>query len=209
VGWDRALFRWINGLAGHVPFLDHLFVGIASDYFMIIAMCLVLVVMWFGTREQSQRRDNQLAVIAAMSSLGLATGMVALINLIFVKNQVLAGTALSNLFNRLRPFEAEPSVQLLFYRPTDPSFPSNMAAVVFGLAIAVWLKNRKAGGWLLGMACLAGFARIYVGIHYPVDILGGVIIGLLGVALAFALIKLLWPVKRLLFWILEKLYLGG
>ncbi len=209
MGWDRALFRWINGLAGHFPLLDRIVIGIASDYFIIVVMCLVLVVMWFGTRDQERRRDNQLAVIAAMSSLGLAAAMVALINLFFVNNNVLAGTALANLFNRQRPFEVEPGATLLFYRPTDPSFPSNMAAVVFGLAIAVWLKNRKAGSVLLGMACLAGFARVYVGIHYPGDILGGAFIGLMGAALAFALIKLLWPVKRLLFWVLERLYLAG
>lgn len=206
---DRALFRFINGLAGHLPLLDTIFSGIASDYFMIVTMCLVLVAMWFGTRNQSQRRENQLAVIAAMSSLGLATGMVAIANLLFVKNSVLIGTALNNLFNRPRPFEVEPGVTLLFYRPTDPSFPSNLSAVVFGLAIAVWVKNRKVGQWLLGMAFLAGFARVYVGIHYPGDILGGVLFALLGVALAYALIKLLWPLKRLLFWVLEKLHLGS
>jgi undecaprenyl-diphosphatase len=209
VGWDRALFHWINGLAGHVPLLDYILIGIASDYFIIVIMCLVLVVMWFGTPEQHLRRENQLAVVAAMSSLGLASAIMGLILVFFVWNNVLEGTALANLFNRPRPFEVESGVNLLFYRPTDPSFPSNMAAVVFGLAIAVWLKNKKVGSLLLGMACLVGFARIYVGIHYPGDILGGAFVGLLGVAWAFALIKILWPVKRLLFWVLEKLYLAG
>jgi undecaprenyl-diphosphatase len=144
-----------------------------------------------------------------MSSMGLATGFVALSNLLFVRNSVLAGTALNALFNKPRPFDAEAAVNLLFYRPTDPSFPSNMAAVVFGLAIAVWLRNRKVGFWLMGMATLASFARVYVGIHYPADILGGAFFGLLGVGLAFLLIKVLWPVKRFIFWALEKLYLGG
>ena len=205
---DKAIFHWINGLAGHVPLLDNFFVGIASDYFMIVAMCLVLVSMWFGTSVQSQRKENQLAVIAAMSSLGLATGFVALANLFFVENHLLEGTILADIFNRPRPFEVESNVHLFFYRPTDPSFPSNLAAVVFGLAIAVWVKNRKVGWWLLGMAGLASFARIYVGIHYPGDILGGFIFGLFGAAIAFALIKLLWSVKRLLFWVLERLYFG-
>lgn len=207
-GLDKAIFHWINGLAGHVPLLDHLFIGIASDYFIIVAMCLVLVAMWFGSSIQSQRKENQLAVIAAMSSLGLAAGFVALANLFFVENHLLEGTVLSDIFNRSRPFEADHGVNLFFYRPTDPSFPSNLAAVVFGLAIAVWIKNRKVGWWLLGTAGLASFARVYVGVHYPGDILGGLIFGLFGVAIAYFLIKLLWPVKRLLFWILDKLYLG-
>ena len=208
MAWDKALFHWINGLAGNIPALDRFFSGVADDYFIIITMCLVLVVMWFGTRDQKTRRENQLAVIAAMSSLGLATGMVALANLFFVSNRLLGGTALSAVFNRPRPFEME-AVTLLFYRPTDPSFPSNMAAVVFGLSIAVWVKNRRVGAWLLGMACLASFARIYVGIHYPMDIVGGALFGLVGVILAFTLIKILSPIRRFIFWVLEGLYLGG
>jgi undecaprenyl-diphosphatase len=84
-----------------------------------------------------------------------------------------------------------------------------MAAVVFGLAIAVWLKNRPVGFWLMGMATVASFARVYVGIHYPGDILGGAFFGLLGVGAAAFLIWFLWPVKRFIFWSLEKLYLGG
>ncbi len=209
MAWDKALFHWINGLAGHVPIIDRFFAGVADDYFIIITMCLVLVAMWFGTREQSERQQNQLAVIAAMSGLGLATGLVALANLFFVDKNLMAGTGLNALFNRPRPFEVEAGVNLLFYRPTDPSFPSNMAAVVFGLAIAVWIKNRKVGYWLLGMATLVSLARVYVGIHYPGDVLGGALFGLMGALLAYALLTLLWPIKRLLFWVLEKLYLGG
>jgi hypothetical protein len=48
MSWDRALFNLINGLAGHSRLLDRLMAGVADDYFMIITMCLVLVVMWFG-----------------------------------------------------------------------------------------------------------------------------------------------------------------
>jgi undecaprenyl-diphosphatase len=209
LGWDSTVFHWINGLAGHWQPLDRLFSGIADDYFMIITMCLVLVAMWFGTRNQHQRQQNQLAVVAAMSSLGLATGMVALANYLFVSHHFLAGTELSNIFNRPRPFVVESSVNLLFYRPSDPSFPSNMAAVVFGLAIAVWIKNRKMGWLLVGMAALACFARVYVGIHYPGDIMGGIFFALFGVGLAFFLLAVLWPLKRLIFWVLEKLYLSG
>jgi len=209
VGLDRALFRWINGLSGHFSWLDNTISGFASDYFMIVAMCLVLVAMWFGTRDKQKRLDNQVTVAAAMISLGLSSAMVALLNIFFVTNHMFEGTTIANLFNRPRPFNAEVGVNLLFYCPTDPSFPSNLAAVVFGLAFAVWLKNRKVGGWLLGMGALAALARVYVGIHYPGDMLGGAIIGLMGTAFAYGLIRIFWPIKRLLFWVLERLYLGG
>ena len=209
MGWDRAVFHWINGLAGHFPPLDYVLIGVASDYLVIISMCLVLVAMWFGTRDQQQRRENQLSVTVAMSSLGLATAAVALANLFFEKNSTLEGTAIHALFNRPRPFEVEEGVALLFYRPTDPSFPSNLTAVVFGLAIAVRLKNKKVGNLLLGVALLASLSRVYVGIHYPGDILGGILFAFIGVGWALVMFALFRPLKRLLFWVLEKLYLGS
>jgi membrane-associated phospholipid phosphatase len=120
------------------------------------------------------------------------------------------GTLIHSIFNRPRPFATSGlSVHLLFYRPTDPSFPSNLAAVVFGLALAVWLMNKRMGTWLLIMAFVACFARIYVGIHYPSDILGGAAFGVVGVALTYFLFWAISPLVRLLKWILKALYLAG
>jgi len=211
VAWDKALFQWINGLAGHVPFIDRLFTGLADDYFVIVAMCLVLVGMWFGTRKTEERPRNQLAVLMAMASLGIASGLVAWCNLLFVQNDILPATPLHEIFTRPRPFDPSSglAVNLLFYRPSDPSFPSNLAAVVFGLALAVWVVNRRMGTWLLLMAFVACFARVYVGIHYPSDILGGAAFGVLGVALTWLFFWLLRPLVRLIMWILKALYLAG
>jgi undecaprenyl-diphosphatase len=211
VSFDGRLFSWINGLAGHVPAIDGLFSGLADDYFMIVAMCLVLVGMWFGTRSPEERERNQVAVLKAMSSLGIASGLVAWANVIFVGAGKYPGTLIHEIFNRPRPFDPSSGldVNLLFYRPTDPSFPSNLAAVVFGLALAVWLMNKRTGTWLLIMAFVACFARVYVGIHYPSDILGGAAFAVVGVALTYFLFWALSPLVRLLRWILKALYLAG
>jgi undecaprenyl-diphosphatase len=210
VTFDERLFTWINGLAGHVHFIDRLFMGLADDYFMIIAMCLVLVGLWFGTRKPEERERNQVAVLKAMASLGIASGFVAWANVIFVGEDKYPGTLMHSIFNRSRPFATSGlSVHLLFYRPTDPSFPSNLAAVVFGLAIAVWLMNKRAGTWLLIMASVACFARVYVGIHYPSDILGGMAFAVAGVAVTYFLFWALSPLVRLIKWILKALYLFG
>ncbi len=207
---DLRLFSWINGLGGHVPALDRLVSGLADDYFMIIAMCLVLVGMWFGTREAAERARNQMAVLKAMASLGIASGFVAWANVIFVGDNKFPGTSLHEIFNRSRPFvQLGPTVVHGFYQPTDPSFPSNLAAVVFGLALAIWLMNKRWGTWLLGMAFVACFARVYVGIHYPSDILGGFAFAVAGVAAAYFLFWALSPLVKLLKWILKALYLAG
>ncbi len=166
VSIDETLFEWVNGLSGHVAIIDRIFSGLADDYFMIIAMCLVLVAMWFGTRQPEERERNQIAMLKAMASLGIASGFVAWANAIFVGDNKFPSTLIHEIFNRPRPFDPASgmSVNLLFYRPTDPSFPSNLAAVVFGLALAVWLMNKKAGTLLLVMAFVACFARVYVGV---------------------------------------------
>jgi undecaprenyl-diphosphatase len=210
VAWDKALFRLVNDLAGHFLPLDRFMAGLADDYFMVISICLVLVAMWFGTRRQEERARNQRTVLLAMAGMGIATGLVALANLLFVREHLLAGSQLAALFNRPRPYLAEPAMHLVWsYRPTDPSFPSNLAAVVFGLALGVWVKNRTVGWWLLLLAALACFARVYVGLHYPGDILGGFLFAALGVGIASLLFWLFRPVLDFLLWLLTKLHLAG
>ncbi|MEE8194147.1 MAG: phosphatase PAP2 family protein [Dehalococcoidales bacterium] len=190
---DETLFLWINGLAGKSDLLDEFMKGIANDYLFVVSSCLVLLALWFGTRGIHRREENQKAVIGASASLGVATGIVSIFNLFYF---------------RPRPFDTELPTNLLFYQPTDPSFPSNSAAVVFAIAIAILLADRKAGAFLLFLAFLHGFSRIYVGIHYPSDILAGAAIGALTAFLIFRLIKLIEPWPSRLLGLIRKFYLA-
>ncbi|MFC1999009.1 phosphatase PAP2 family protein [Chloroflexota bacterium] len=63
--------------------------------------------------------------------------------------------------------------------PPDPTFPANSAAVAFALAIGVFMGNRKADTLMFFIAALWGFSSIYTGIHYPLDISHGAMIGIL------------------------------
>lgn len=176
--FDRAVLLWINGLSGHVAFLDNVILSVANDYFAVISSCLIMMALWTGVRDAGHRRRMQKGIMVASASLGTSQGMVEIIN---------------NIWVRQRPFE-ELDVNLLFYAPTDPSFPSNSASVLFGLAWGIFFYNRKAGTILLAIAGLHGLSRIYVGVHYPLDILGGVAVGFL-VALFFLIaFRLLNPV---------------
>ena len=189
---DETLFLWINGLAGKFPILDEFLKGTANDYFFIVSACLVLLALWFGTREIHQREENQKAVIGASISLGIATGIVRIFNLFYVSP---------------RPSTQLPT-NLLFYQPTDPSFPSQSTAVIFAIAVAILLADRKAGAFLLFLAFLHGFSRIYVGVHYPSDILGGAAIGAATAFLIFRLIKLLEPWPSRLLGLVRRFYLA-
>jgi undecaprenyl-diphosphatase len=192
---DTSVFLWINGLSGHVTAIDEFFKGVANDYFAIIAGSLVLVWLWFATRDSVQREKNQRAVLTAMISIGIASALIVLSN---------------HYYFRTRPFDNLPagSVNLLFYRPTDSSFPSNLAAVLFALAIAVFTKNKKYGSWLLALAVLVGFGRIYMGIHYPLDILGGAAVGAVATFISIGIMWIVKPLADLILKIIRILYLA-
>lgn len=179
---DTSVFLWINGLAGHVRFFDEFFKGISNDYFALIVSCLVVVWLWFGAGDADKRDRDQRTVFITMISIGMASAAMAIIN---------------DHYFRARPFNVLPpgSVHLLFYKPTDSSFPSNFAAVIFSIALPVFIRNRKYGAWLLALAVISSFGRVYVGIHYPLDILGGLGVGVAGCALAFGIG---WVVKLLM-----------
>ena len=104
------------------------------------------------------------------------------------------GVFIVNIFYfRPRPF-VENDVTLLFYQPTDSSFPSNAVAAVFGIAFAVWGVNRRVGTLFLIGAGLYGFARVFAGVHYPLDIIGGAAIALVVTPLVFKLRDLMMPI---------------
>lgn len=58
------------------------------------------------------------------------------------------------------------------------SFPSGHAAFFFGLAVIVWYTNRRWGWWFLVLSLINGIARIFAGVHWPLDIAGGILVGL-------------------------------
>jgi undecaprenyl-diphosphatase len=69
------------------------------------------------------------------------------------------------------------------------SFPSGHIAFLFALAIAVYFFNKKWGLVFFILSLLVGLARIFVGIHYPLDILGGIVIGIVSAIVVRALIR--------------------
>ena len=107
--YDESVFLWINGLGGHSSVIDNIFSAIANDYFVIILSCMILILLWTGTRNPDKRRHIQKGIMVATSSLGISQLAVNFINDIWVRP----------------PFETLDG-NLLFYAPTDPSFPSTL-----------------------------------------------------------------------------------
>jgi len=82
------------------------------------------------------------------------------------------------LFHTPRPFVLLPQVHSLF-QETGYSFPSGHATFFMALAVSIFISHKKAGYVFMFFAILIGLARIIAGVHFPVDILGGFILGAL------------------------------
>lgn len=82
-----------------------------------------------------------------------------------------------DLLPAIRPFIINYNPPLTLTLPFGASFPSSHAAFAFALATSVWLKNKTLGISYLIVALLVSWGRIISNVHFPVDILGGAIVG--------------------------------
>lgn len=116
------------------------------------------------------------------------SGLILMMALFF--DVVLCNGILKNLFARTRPFDVNPSVQLLISRPKDFSFPSGHTAASFASVTALYLAGEKKL-WkpALVVAVLIAFSRMYFYVHFPTDILGGIIVGLCSGYLGYWIVK--------------------
>ncbi len=103
---------------------------------------------------------------------------------------------LKPLIDRVRPYDVNTLVELLIGRLSDPSFPSGHTTVSFAAAAVLLYTDKRMGIPAVVLAALIGFSRLYLYVHYPSDVLAGLILGvLLGIA-AIVLVNWLWRRTR-------------
>jgi len=90
---------------------------------------------------------------------------------------VVANITLKPLVSRIRPFDLDPTFSLLIAAPKDFSFPSGHTQASFAAATALFFHRRRAGLVALILAVVISFSRLYLCVHFPSDVLAGMIIG--------------------------------
>lgn len=157
---DYSLYKTINGLTGS-SFADGLFKLLAKD---LPAVLVVLVAVAFLIPWRDRRQQRRSGAVLATASAGLA---------------LLINQPIAHAVERLRPYLAHPAhAHLLISRSHDPSFPSDHATGALALAFGVWLYDRTLGTVLLFAGAVLAFSRVYVGTHYPGDVVAGALIGM-------------------------------
>jgi len=179
VDMDYSIYKAIDGTGPH--FLHAPLKFAATDLvFVIVAMVVVTFLMPWRAHRLERRTGAVLATVSA----GIALLLVM---------------PISNAVDRVRPFVAHPHAKLLISHGRDPGFPSDHATGAFAMAMALWLYDRTIGAIAFVLAAIVAFARVYVGVHYPGDVIGGALLGM-AVALIIYLTPLRSVVARIAAW---------
>ncbi len=178
---DWSLFHRINTFAARTGWA-HGFMRAYAKYGVVIFAVLLVVAGVMSLRKGPRALARTVwAGVAALVVLAL--------------NQPIAHAV-----DRARPYVAHPSVQVLISKGTDPSFMSDHSVVAGAVAAGLCFVSRRLGVLAVVAAVVMAFARVYVGAHYPGDVLAGLAFGAIvaGAGVALADRVLVPPLQRTL-----------
>lgn len=162
VVWAGAQEDWfgaVNHVARVTPWL-HAPAQLYAEYGVGVFAVALLVSWWWARREGDLRKMTAAlwAPIGALVALGV--------------NQVLVAA-----FAEPRPYTVLPDAFILASRSSDYSFPSDHAVMAGAVAAGVLLTHRRLGLVTMALALLMAFTRVYVGAHFPLDVVVGLVVG--------------------------------
>lgn len=152
------LFQAVNDLARRTPWAHGVLLAYAS--YGVVLFAALLVAGWW-----TARRSGPQAMASALWT-GAATLLAVALNQPIV---AVVGEA--------RPYTTHPGILVLAHRSADLSFPSDHAVMAGAAAAGLWLVSRRLGAAATIAALLMAFARVYVGAHYPRDVIVGLALG--------------------------------
>ena len=155
---DWSLFHTVNQWSRDTSWA-HGFFKTYADFGIIVFALGLVVAFLIGLRDD-----------AKVMARTVWTAIAAIVAL--VVNQPIA-----NLVDRARPYATHPHVLTLVDRGKDPSFMSDHSLVAGAIAVGLLFAVRKIGFAMLALALLMAFTRVYVGAHYPSDVVAGFAFG--------------------------------
>ncbi len=160
---NQNLFLAIFSLAGQNHLIDSLMI-FGAEYLIFLVFAACLLALFF--RDSGYKKAFLLTLVS---------GVVGFILLKLISVSI----------TELRPFTVFGVTPLIPEVPGTHTFPSRHSLALSIIAFSYLRFNIKFAKWLLLMLLWMGFARIYVGVHYPLDILGGILVGFLSVTIGW------------------------
>lgn len=160
---DGSWYRSMTGFAQHTPWLQSLMTAYTTA--SIFVLCVLLALAWWNARRRAD-----LPAVTAIAWAGIGTLIC-----------VVAAAVLKQVFAETRPCLAISHVTTVQPCPglSDYSFPSNHTTLAAALAAGIWLASRRLGLIAAVLTLLEGFSRVYLGQHYPHDIVAAIVLSLL------------------------------
>jgi undecaprenyl-diphosphatase len=162
---DVSLLFDINGLAKGSPSWFDRVVGFVGDYGILIALVVVVLACWLTVRRRGSVRDS-VSAVAGLLWAPIAAGVALLVSI-----------PVRGFVGRPRPFLDHKGVDVLLSGQHGPSFVSGHATLTMAVGVGLFVVHRKYGLAAIGLAVLEGFTRVYLGVHYPTDVIGGFALG--------------------------------
>ncbi|MHC3469016.1 phosphatase PAP2 family protein [Streptomyces sp. 7R007] len=161
---DVDLLYDINGLAKDAPHWFDRIMEFVGEYGLLLALVLLVLWCWWSVRRKGG--EDAAASVAALVWAPLAAGLAVLVNV-----------PIRGFVERPRPFREHQGLDVLVSGKTDYSFVSDHATIAMALGVGLFVAHRRFGLAGIALALLEGFCRVYMGVHYPTDVVGGFALG--------------------------------
>ncbi len=164
--------EWVHALHDHLQcgFMD--FIMPLVTYLSNWGILWIALALLFLLRRDTRR-------------MGITIGCALVLGLL------IGNLGIKPLIARIRPYDFDPTITLIIPPETEYSFPSGHSLAAFEGAFSIFLYRRRWGIPALIFAALTAFSRVYLQVHYPLDVLSGALLGITFAALAC------WMVRRL------------
>ncbi|WP_404190855.1 phosphatase PAP2 family protein [Streptomyces tauricus] len=161
---DVDLLYDINGLAKDAPHWFDRVMEFVGEWGLLLVMVLLVLWCWWNVRRRGG--DEAASSVAALIWAPLAAGVAVLVNV-----------PIRGFVERPRPFVDHEGLDVLIGGKSDYSFVSDHSTLMMAMGVGLFVANRKFGLVGIGLALLGGFCRVYMGVHYPTDVVGGFALG--------------------------------